>query len=537
MSSRVREVCQQIGNFEKSIANIEVRVSAARALVAEHQRLRKHYRDSVYSLVGRRLPHAIDLAIRHESAKSLCEFAEPDSEFYSDESPLKVSVGKQIYYLATSIILLESGFFEGRSCQHGALVDKHIGRAEVIANKWQTTGLGLIITEQAYEFREYDLAAAYFKTIHSLFLGGIGFDSIKEFVRKTIDPLAFIKQFEYDIFVVSDPKTFLQEYFQSFYKTAPTYTVILQENRPAHDPRFLARLNIPGIGHVEEFGRSKTEATMLVAESAIGVLRKKKIPQFLRFEQNQITIAYQDRRCSKVKWRPDPKLLERAARWQREAHLPFRISDSELLQCFSTAASQEIFGTCFQDNGLRAQIGSHIIHVAAATPYSSLEIGQRIKIVTKYLEQTYNIARGEKLIFGTVPIHGARCRSDITQSLAFTAFLASPDQVAHTLTKLSEVALQPYSEAFSNATELASSKPFDPNISYTQILQEHTQSQHDHGRPEFTAAWYGKSHERTHKATCAYRGQSTEGTGPTLKFARNVAAYQMLRCLAGQTDD
>jgi hypothetical protein len=180
MSSHVREVyCQQVEAFEKSVANIEVRISTARALIAEHQRLRKQYRERVYSFVGRRLPSAIDLAIRHESAKSLSEFAGPDSNFYSDDSPLKAAIGKALYYLATSIILLEGGFFEGRSRQHGAFVDSYIGRAEVIADRWQTAGLGSIATEQNYEFSEYDLAAAYFKTIHSLFLGRIGFDSIK----------------------------------------------------------------------------------------------------------------------------------------------------------------------------------------------------------------------------------------------------------------------------------------------------------------------------------------------------------------------
>jgi hypothetical protein len=140
-----------------------------------------------------------------------------------------------------------------------------------------------------------------------------------------------------------------------------------------------------------------------------------------------------------------------------------------------------------------------------------------------------NLSSGCKSIF----------RSDITQSLAFTAFLRSPDQVTDTLIKLSEVALQPNSNTFSHAPKLAvaSSRPFDPKISYTQILQEYTQSQLDRGRPQFTMTWHGKSHERIHRAICAYRDLSTEGTGGTVKHARNVAAYQMLNCLADQADE
>jgi len=308
MSSRVREVyCQQVADFEKSIAETELRTASAKAIIAEHQRLCRQYRARVYEFINQPLPDTLDLALRNESLNinALCDFAGPLPNFYSKETPLKLSVGKEIYYLATSLILLESGFFEGRARRYGALVDSYIGRAEIIADRWQSAGLGSIATGQPYQFREYDLAAAYFKTIHSLFLDRMEFDSIKKFISKTIDPAAFVKKFEYDIFIVRDSKTFLQEYMQGVYKLAPRYSVVKQENRPEHDPQFLASVDIPRIGHIEEFGRSKHEATMLVAESAIGILRAQKIPQFLRFEEKQIAIVYESGRPSQIRWRPD----------------------------------------------------------------------------------------------------------------------------------------------------------------------------------------------------------------------------------------
>jgi len=163
----------------------------------------------------------------------------------------------------------------------------------------------------------------------------------------------------------------------------------------------------------------------------------------------------------------------------------------------------------------------------------------------EYLERIYEIGRGEESIFGGAPVHGSRYTTDIIQSLAFTAFLATPDQVMAAMTKLGEDALRSYSNLAANAQttdkhnlSVVTSTAFDPIISYTQILQNYTQSQHDRGRPEFTIILDGKPHlDPTHRAICAYHGLSTEGEGRTGKLARNVAAYKMLKTLACQADE
>jgi hypothetical protein len=119
----------------------------------------RNYRNRVYEIINRPLPDTLELAVRNEFAKSsaLCDFAGPLPNFYSKESPLRLYVGKEIYYLSTSLILLENGFFDRRRRQHGGLVDNYIGRAEVIADRWQAAGLGPIATGQPYEFKEIDL--------------------------------------------------------------------------------------------------------------------------------------------------------------------------------------------------------------------------------------------------------------------------------------------------------------------------------------------------------------------------------------------
>ena len=71
------------------------------------------------------------------------------------------------------------------------------------------------------------------------------------------------------------------------------------------------------------------------------------------------------------------------------------------------------------------------------------------------------------------------------------------------MTKLSEDAVRSYSNLASNAQ---ASTSFDPIISYTQIFQNYTQSQLDHGRPDFTIILDGETHhEPTHSG---YRGLS-----------------------------
>ena len=93
MSSRVRDVyCQQVADFEKSIAETELHIASTNAIIAEHRRLCRQYRDRIYEFINRPLPDTLDLAIRNDSLNinEFCDFAGPLPNFYSKEPLAKL---------------------------------------------------------------------------------------------------------------------------------------------------------------------------------------------------------------------------------------------------------------------------------------------------------------------------------------------------------------------------------------------------------------------------------------------------------------
>jgi Double-stranded RNA binding motif len=209
------------------------------------------------------------------------------------------------------------------------------------------------------------------------------------------------------------------------------------------------------------------------------------------------------------------------------------------VKCFSTLSSQSRNGACPHCNGVRSQIGSTLIRMATLACPSPLRDHLRGRAVSEFLRRRFPTQRGEKLIFGDLPLHGERVGDDIIQSLMFTCFLATPDIVIDKLNELVGAAFESMKDAglqdeinnghVTNNIVLR----FDQTIAYSQLLQQYTQARPRPSVPEYVVTYDTlKPHAPIHRVTCRYSRLSTTGSGHTVKLARNIAAFErdLLRC-------
>jgi dsRNA-specific ribonuclease len=212
-----------------------------------------------------------EYTIRHRSLHTYSLANLPDeSDYYKNDKHFSsFGAGKCAAYLAIKYTLFRNGFFENKGREHGSYVSNYLLRPEVVADAWIRAKLGPICTAPSYVYQENDIVDAYYCTIGILIRNRIPFKSIERFVIDTLNPIDLLNRFEYDILVTRDPKTFLQEYMQATIGKTTSYEVESEEGRPDHMPIFAAQVRVPRIGVVRERGRSKHEATVLAAESAL----------------------------------------------------------------------------------------------------------------------------------------------------------------------------------------------------------------------------------------------------------------------------
>jgi dsRNA-specific ribonuclease len=385
---------------------------------------------------------------------------------------------------------------------------------------------------------------AFYTTITLLVKHGIPFECIEQFVVSMLDPLSLFRNYEYDIFVTRDPKTCLQEYMQGFFSKSPAYETWPEDGRPAHDPLFHSQVTVPGLGIVRQSGRSKHEATVLAAESALEALRKAKSPQFLRFEAVKVEGAYRRVKCVSHAWHPRYSQVVGARKRISEIDFPFRLSDPKIVLCFSTASSQLRNGGCAHCNGVQSQIGSCIIGMILYGCISTVRPDHKARLVYQYLRQSFKIELGESLIFGVPPEHGERFVDDILQSLVFSTFELFQDELIKWLRHLISGGLDSVATEWKGTESPESDKfllhldSFDETVVYTTLLQELVQSRPSRAKPEYSVSYdITRPHAPNHQCRCGYEGVVSSGWGSSVKRAKNRAAFEMLKLIRDRFDE
>jgi hypothetical protein len=245
MSLRVADFySQQISDFDTSIARIESTVAKAVALKDLHHNLSQGFFEKVSSLLGFKPPRDVEYAIRHASANTypFAELSDETGYFNRDNHFSAFGAGKDAAHLAIISTLFRNGFFENKGREHASYVHSYLLRSEIVADAWVRAGLGVICTGHNYAYQEKDIVDAYFKTIGILIKNRITFSHIEKFILCTLEPMNLLRQFEYDILVIRDPKSFLQEYMQANFAKGSAYYVQREKDRPAHLPIFVAQV-------------------------------------------------------------------------------------------------------------------------------------------------------------------------------------------------------------------------------------------------------------------------------------------------------
>jgi dsRNA-specific ribonuclease len=539
MSAQVSAVYSaQMSQFEASIVAMESILAKQTNRSDLHQNQCDHFLKRLSDILDRRLPAAIAIAIKHASVPDLSKSCSELSDFYQTRLDNPRGSGQQAAYLAINHYLFKRGFFENKSREHASYICNYLFRSELIANAWIRFDLGLLCTTWHYNFSEKDIVTAFYTTITLLVKHDIPFEYIEQFVVSMLDPLSLLRNYEYDIFVTRDPKTCLQEYMQGFFSKSPSYETWPEDGRPAHDPLFHSQVTVPGLGVVRQSGRSKHEATVLAAESALEALRKAKSPQFLKFEAVKVEAAYGKVKCISQVWRPRYSQVVGARKWITEIDFPFRLTDPKIVLNFSTASSQLRNGGCAHCNGVQSQIGSSIIGMVFHGCDSTVRPEHKARLVYQYLRQHFKIELGESLIFGVSPEHGERFVDDILQSVVFSAFQHFRDELIKWLRHLINEGLDSAANEWKDTESHGLSRLllhldyFDETVVYTTLLQEFTQSRSSRAKPEYSVSYDTmRPHAPNHQCRCGYEGVVSSGSGSSVKRAKNRAAFEMLKLI------
>ncbi|MDP3408008.1 putative dsRNA-binding protein [Bosea sp. (in: a-proteobacteria)] len=540
MSARVRDIyTSEIERFDASITAMENRLAAIVSMIESHKIYCDYFSQRVNHYINAPKKYEFIYSIRHSSLIGH-EAGQIDSEFshfYQNISSTTASAGKSIYNYLTLRILIRSGFFLSRGREHGSFACNHLGRLDFIATVWQKSDLGNICTDQNHIFSESDLSRAYFETIHSLHINGSSFSDIEDFIIRTADPVGTLAKYEYDILIIRDPKTFLQEYTQDCFGNTPSYVVTKIEGRPEHDPAFEASTSIPGVGEIQEVGSSKRAATVLVAESILSKLEDLNQPQFRKYQEKRINEYYNKTRCTALRWVPSDRQVKQARSWINTHKLRWNVSDKDTISCFSTTSTYDQNGACTHCSGTAALVGSQFIAAIALSCQSNAPNNIRVPVATDKLREIYCVEAGEKQIFIKHHEISKAQLHDIIQSLMYANSVVSTEENFQFLKSIFESSLENYNKKFDLGDRSAGqietfidiNARFNDKAPYSQILQEFTQSFSDRAKPDFLTYPDTKNmHAPNHKVVCKYKNNTTTGFGSTLKAARNVASYNML---------
>ena len=236
----------------------------------------------------------------------------------------------------------------------------------------------------------------------ALWKSGNSIKIISRFLGEVLAPLQFARDHAYDVLVVHDPKTYLQEFMQDAYKTAPRYQTHQDPRAPQHRPVFTARVQIPTVGMIEAEGSSIREATVLAAEAAIAALKHSNQLRFKAFDMERIRAVVADEQ-----WREGAGLTDARRQtirnWRKQTRFGIDVSDAWLFRSFTNKSARlRIPGAV--NNGVLAQCGSRLLELVVAAGLPS-GIPRPSKILTSHLERKYKICEYEQLLFPRVA-HG-----------------------------------------------------------------------------------------------------------------------------------
>lgn len=539
MSEEVRRLyLERISFFDANIEAIDNKIDEISAITKRNDSVVREFIYRFELAVGHAPPEAFFI-IRPDRVKNSIfnDISGVKLPEYSDTNPLKPSAGKAILQFAVNYILHKNGLFDGRGPKHGAFVGNYVTRIEYILDSWKNTGFTDIMIGLERAFHDSDVKDCYYRLLHFVFRN-FQFEIVLNLVNQTANPVGFVSRYQYDIFVLRDPKTYLQEYFQNeLLIDAPEYTFTQESGRPDHDPLFFASVQVPGIGKLQAHARAKMAASRLVAEMAINALREKGEKRFVKYEGAQSERFFRDRPSGKAGREADMRQINNLSAWIKGTDLPVPLSEMDVFECFCASPGCIEYGQIARNAGLFAQIGSQLVAFVARSVDSNVADNVREKRVLDYFVRKYEIKDIHLKLFRT---SGVNIGFDAVQAIMFRMFIINSDITLDFLRREIDAILKHHKNELADNPkdgrniDKNSREHFDKSLSYAQILQEYTQSLPSRDRPDYEIAPdLKKMHDPLHLAICRYGGLEATGRSRTMKEAKNIAAFNLLAAIKG----
>lgn len=440
------------------------------------------------------------------------------------------TVGKMLVDLILALYLLESKWVDDKSVGAFSNATRYLGSYALTEKFWVDQDLGSPLVGRGFTDQKGLLDKAYKKLVHAIFLYE-GFFAAKDFVIASLEPAKFLNTFAEEI-EFGDAKTLLQEYYQELGLKPPTYQYTKDPQSPDHDPTFEVSLQLQRFGRLQVDAKSKKEGSKKLAEKAIISIRRDKQSRstLMQLLAKKSSSTQQERRPISAQSIPD-EIFDLEKKLESEFGLEadyFRLMQALKTKSFGRSRYENL-----PDNDIISLIGSSILDfaiISSDSEFRSLGIEGVHPRICDALATDFQLKSTSRAIYHPLHDWGVNVDRQMAQALIFALFIN--DQSAFFGSMLKWIrSHQTFTESVSAAGgERALPKAFDEKFSYVTVLQEFVQ-QASPSLPKYSKITKGPTHAATHVAICEYEGNSTSGSSTRFVWARNAAAFEMLKKL------
>jgi dsRNA-specific ribonuclease len=435
--------------------------------------------------------------------------------------------GLSLFNLCIVNIMYKSGLLEELGVASTSRALSFLGQSLFVNEFWLKNGWNLPVGEENAVGNSRAITEAYFNLVNQIFISS-GYDDAEKFVSSTIDPMTLFRELRQPI-LEGDPKTLLQEYIQFTGATAPTYLYRSDPNAPDHEPIFTASVRVPSIGLVEAAHHSKKGAALRAAELAVTKLRngaqtRRTFSNFLAKK------AEQGREFRKESASTAPGGISALAdRIQTLLSL-----DVDKLKLFEALLSPDLAKgeyRNFRTNETLAFMGSKLIEFVVREFFHNEGAGKFHPTLLDTLAGQLAVNQSQVGVFNQRPDHGTARLRDTVQAIMYAIYLNNPNEflvgLRRYIAKSNE--LGSLVQVVDKPAWIMELEQYNPNFSYTLALQEYTQAA-DRSIPEYSDVIdRSMPHDPTHSSVVSWGGHSARGIGSRVNWARNIAAYGLLR--------
>jgi dsRNA-specific ribonuclease len=438
------------------------------------------------------------------------------------------TAGKLLVDLSVSLYLLESKWVDDKSIGAYSNACRFLGSHALTERFWVDNDLGTPLVGRGFTEEKGLLDKAYKKLVHAIFLNE-GFVAARNFVIDSLKPAAFLEIFSEEI-EFGDVKTLLQEYAQEQGMKPPAYQFKRDPNSSDHDPTFEIKISLPKIGEISINAKSKKDGSKKLAEVAIIQLKRHSHSRdlLMRLLSKKSAAFRKERKPVSTQFIPN-EVFDLAAKVKDEFGMEPDLY--RLLQSVKTKSKGRSALNFIPDNDVMSLIGALALDfaiISSDAEFRSLGIEGVHPRICDLIVDHLELKRVSRSIYQPIHDWGINADRQMAQALLFSLLIN--DQIEFFRKICAWIKTK---DAFRETVERSISdrnipEVFDEKFSYATVLQEFVQKAST-VLPEYSKITLGPTHAATHTAFCRYDSITTKGTSSRFVWAKNAAAFEMLK--------